>query len=395
MASSVNAKPLAVSSMAKTVFLAMIAVGVGVFLLTLFQNKERAWYAYLVAYFYFVTLSLGGLFFVSVLHAANAGWSANIRRFFEALTSFLPWAVGGGVIFLVGAPHIYEWLDKAVVAKDMGLQHKAGYLNMPFFVIRIILFTGLWVFFARKLVGLSLEQDKAGTEALTRKSVPYAISFLLIFALSYSLFSVDLLMSLQPHWFSTIFGVYAFAGMFQSSLAAGILLVIYCMKKGLLKGLVDENHLHDLGKFLFAFTVFWAYIAYSQYMLIWYANLPEETQFFIPRSQGSWAWVSVSLIFLRFIIPFLYMLPRWVKRNPDYLKVAAVLILIMEYVDLYWLAYPNLNKEHVVFGLPEIGLWIGFAGAFMYVLTNFLSKNSIVPLKDPRQHESLHHHVVY
>jgi hypothetical protein len=183
--------------------------------------------------------------------------------------------------------------------------------------------------------------------------------------------------------------------MFQSSLALVVLLVIYCMKRGLLKGFVDENHLHDLGKFLFAFTIFWAYIAYSQYMLIWYANLPEETAFFIPRSLAPWAWISVSLIFLKFIIPFLYMLPRWVKRNPDYLAPMAVLILIMQYVDVYWMAYPNLDKNHLVFGLPEILVFLGFTGAFMYTMAGFLGKYPIVPLKDPRQQESLHHHVVY
>src|ERR1700730_7810862 len=140
-------------------------------------------------------------------------------------------------------------------------------------------------------------------------------------------------MSLQPHGFSTIFGVYLFGGLFQSTMAAMILLIQYCQRKGLLTGWVDENHMHDLGKFMFAFTVFWAYIAYSQYMLIWYANLPEETVFFLARTRGSWTFVSLFLITFRFIVPFLYMLPRWVKRSPDYLKWAAYLILLMQFVD--------------------------------------------------------------
>lgn len=392
---TVNASPLPISNKVKTIAYALMGIGVLAFAFTLFQNKERAWHAYLTAYFYFASISLGGLFFVAILSVSNSGWSANIRRFPEALTAFLPWVLGGGVLLLIGAPHLYEWLHADVVAKDAILTHKSPYLNFPFFAIRVVLFIGAWMFFSKKLVGNSLLQDKTKDDSLTPKSVPYAIAFLLVFALSYSLFAVDLLMSLQPHWFSTIFGVYAFAGLFQSALAAMILLVIFCMNRGYLKGYVDENHLHDLGKFLFAFTVFWAYIAYSQYMLIWYANLPEETEFFIHRQTGPWAVVSVALILFKFIVPFLALLPRWVKRSPKHLAPIAVWILVMQYVDLYWIVYPNFDEHHVVFGLQEIAIWCGFAGAFLFSLTRFLGKYPIVPLHDPRQHESMHHHVVY
>jgi hypothetical protein len=391
----VTSRTLEVTAKMKMISFVLMGLGALGFAFALFQNQERAWYGYLTSYFYFVSLGLGGLFFLSVLTVANSGWSANIKRFPESLTSFLPWALGLGIVFLVGAPHVYEWLNQAVVAKDEILTHKAAYLNFKFFAIRIVLFVGVWVFFAKKLVGYSLEQDKTGDDSLTPRAIPYAIGFLLFFALSYSLFSVDLVMSLQPHWFSTIFGVYAFAGLFQSSLALMVLMIIYCMNTGVLKGYVDENHLHDVGKFLFAFTVFWAYIAYSQYMLIWYANLPEETSFFIPRQQGAWGWVSLALIFFRFIIPFMALLPRWVKRSPKHLAPIAVLILIMQYVDLYWLIYPNLDKHTTVFGVQEILIFAGFAGMFMFAVMRFLGSNPIVPLHDPREEESLHHHVVY
>lgn len=391
----VKAQPLQISQTFKTMTYAMMGIGALGFLTSVFHDKERAWYAYLISYYYFTTLAIGGLFFCAILSATSAGWSANIRRFPEALASFLPAVFVGGIVYLFGACHVYEWLNKEEVAKDILLQHKSGYLNFTFFAVRMVLFTGLWVFYKCKIVGSSTKQDVSGDDSLTTKTVPWAVSFLVVFALSFSLFSVDLMMSLQPHWFSTIFGVYCFGGMFQSSLAAMILIVIFCMKRGLLKGYVDENHLHDLGKFMFAFTVFWAYIAYSQYMLMWYANLPEETVFFIARSKGSWACVSVALILFRFIVPFLFMLPRWVKRNPEYLKWAAYLILLMQFVDIYWLSYPTYSHEGVTFGLPEIVAWIGFAGVFLFMIARFLGKHAIVPLKDPRQHESLHHHVVY
>lgn len=374
---------------------ALMGLGVLTFAFMLFKDRERAWLAYLAGFFYFTSIALGGVFFLAIKSAAKAGWVVNVRRFPEALSSFLPFALVAGIIYLVGAHDVYEWLKPEVVSHDHILQHKASYLNYPFFIVRMILFLGAWIFFQRKLVGFSLEQDRSGDESLTNKAVGYAIAFILVFAISYSLFSVDLLMSLQPHWFSTIFGVYTFAGLFQSALATMILFVIYGMNTGALKGFVDENHLHDLGKFLFAFTVFWAYIAYSQYMLIWYANLPEETQFFIPRSEGTWAYVSIALILFRFIVPFLALLPRWVKRSPKHLAPIAVLLLIMQYVDLYWLIYPNLDKKQVIFGPQEVLVWAGFGGAFLFAVTKFLSSHPIVPLKDPRQHESMHHHVVY
>ena len=178
-------------------------------------------------------------------------------------------------------------------------------------------------------------------------------------------------------------------------MALMILLIIYCSKKGLLTGYVDENHLHDLGKFMFAFTVFWAYIAYSQYMLIWYANLAEETIFYVPRVTGEWMYVSIALLLFKFVVPFLALLPRWAKRKPAHLGAVAVLILVMQYVDIYWLIYPNFNAEKVVLGLPELLIFLGFLGSFLFVTFTFLSKHNLVPLRDPRLHESVHHHVTY
>ena len=390
-----NPGPLPVPGQLKAVSLGLILLGCATFGFMLTKDKERAWHAYLAGYYYFFVLAIGGLFFSSIQHVVKAGWSVNVRRFCESFTSFLPVAFGGALVLLAGGHSLYEWMDKAKVAEDAALAHKSGYLNVPFFVIRLVVFFALWLLFAKKLVGGSLAQDKTGDEEITKSSVGWGIAFLLTFAISFSLFSVDLLMSLMPHWFSTVFGVYCFAGLFQSTMATMILLILYCKKKGLLEGYVDENHLHDLGKFMFAFTVFWAYIAYSQYMLIWYANLPEETVFYLPRVTGSWTFVTASLLLFKFVVPFLALLSRRAKRNPAFLGAVAVLILVMQYVDIYWIIYPNLNADAPVFGLPEILIWGGFAGGFAYTVSRFLSRHSIVPVRDPRIHESLHHHVVY
>jgi hypothetical protein len=275
------------------------------------------------------------------------------------------------------------------------LTHKAGYLNQTFFIIRLVLVFGLWLAFAKVIVGRSLKQDATGDESLTVRSVKTSIAFLMVFALSYTFFSMDMLMSLEPHWFSTIFGIYCFAGLFQSTMAAMILIILYLKRKGKLAGYVNENHLHDLGKFMFAFTVFWAYIAFSQYMLIWYANLPEETGYFIRRLSPGWVGVSISLLVFKFVVPFLALLSRRSKRNPTQLAFVSVLILVMQYVDIYWLVYPSLNPEKAHFGLPEIGGFAFFGGLFIMSVTRFLSRNELVAYRDPRIAESMHHHVVY
>ena len=390
-----NPGSVAVSAKLKSIFTVLIFLGVLAFVFLLIKDKSRAWHAYLTGYFYFASIAIGGLFFTAIQHMTSAGWSVNIRRFSESLTAYIPVAAVGAGVLLIGGPYLYDWFDKAKAAADPLIAHKTGYLNITFFVIRLVVFFGLWMFFQKKIVGASLEQDKTGDQSLTTKVVRHCVAFILVFALSYSFFSVDLLMSLDAHWFSTIFGVYCFAGLFQSTVATLILMIIYFMRQGKLNGLVDENHLHDLGKFLFAFTVFWAYIAFSQFMLIWYANLPEETIFYQPRSVGGWAKVSVFLIMFKFIVPFLALLPKWAKRSQNHLIAISVLILFMQYVDLYWLVYPNLNQEEVVGNILELFVWGGFLGLFMMAVTRFWSKHAIVPVKDPRQHESNHHHVVY
>lgn len=385
---------LITSSRLKTTYSVAIFLGLIILVASVMRNSERAWYSYLVSFFYVVSLALGGLFFTAIQHVTKAGWSVNVRRVAEALTSFLPYAVVGALVLFIGGPKLYEWFHPSEMAKDPLLLHKSGYLNPTFFAIRLLLFFGLWLWFSKVMVGRSLAQDKTGDESLTHKQVGTAIGFLFSFAFSYSFFSVDTLMSLEPHWFSTIFGVYCFAGLFQSTMAFMILTILYLKKKGKLVGYVNENHLHDLGKFMFAFTVFWAYIAFSQYMLIWYANMPEETFFYLPRLSPGWVCVSVALLLFKFIVPFLALLPRWAKRTPAHLAVISILILIMQYVDIYWLTYPKLNSEKAIFGLPEVGGILFFGGLFLYAVSRFFSVNSVVAERDPRIHESLHHHVI-
>lgn len=383
------------SSRAKTIYSACMLIGFLTFVVGLATKNDRIWPSFLVSFFFFVSLAVGGLFFTAIQFATNAGWSVTTRRLSEALASFLPLGAVGAVILALGSHKLFVWLDPNVVAHDHLLQVKHGYLNGPFFLVRLLVFFGLWLLFEKLIIGNSLKQDQSGDESLTLKNGKYSVIFFLVFAISYSFFSVDTMMSLQPHWFSTIFGVYCFAGLFQSTLAFLCILTVWLMSKGLVRGYVNENHLHDLGKFLKAFTIFYAYIGFSQYMLIWYANLPEETEFFWARMHGGWGVVTVAIAVFKFIVPFLALLPRAAKRTPAHLVAVSVLILIMQYVDIYWMVYPNFNDNQLVFSGWELFIFLGLFGLFMMTVTKFFSEHSLVPLKDPRLHESVSHVVTY
>lgn len=389
-----NASTLTVSDKTKKLSIAAMVVGVVTLIAGFVIAKDKIWPAFLTNMFYFTSLAVGGLFFTAIQFVSKAGWSVTIRRLSESLTSFLPVAfVGALVVVFVGGKSLFSWMDPAQVAADDLLQKKVAYLNQGFFTVRTVIFFLLWMLFAKLIVGTSLKQDQKADDSLTVKNVKMSVGFLIVFALSYSLFSVDFIMSLDPNWFSTIFGVYCFAGLFQSTLAFIIIMAVKMMRSGELKGFVNENHLHDLGKFLFAFTVFYAYIAFSQFMLIWYANLPEETIFYIHRAHGGWLAVSYMILIFKFIVPFFLLLPREAKRNPDHLVRVSALMLIMQWVDIYWLVYPNFNEGHITFGFWEVGLYIGFMGAFVWCVTRFLAKNKVVPVNDPYMHEAMHHHI--
>ena len=380
----------------KTASFAMIAIGALGFLVGLMQNPERLWTSYLVAFFFVSCLGLGGMFFTAIQHVAKAGWSAGIRRLSEGMASFLPAIIVGSLVLLIGIKKLYVWANPEVMAENPMIKAKEAYLNVPFLIARLMIFAVGMFLFGKKIIGNSLKQDQTGDQNLTHANVGWSIAWVLFFALSFSMFSVDLLMSLLPTWYSTIFGVYCFAGLFQSSLAFLILVMLYFKKTGVVQGYFGIDHVHDVAKFMKGFTVFWAYIAFSQFMLIWYANIPEETEFYLMRAEGGWMAISMGLLFFKFIIPFLALLPRGVKRDEKMLPVICVLILIMQYLDVFWMVYPNFFEGHVsVPGIYEIAMLALVLGIFLSLMIRFFQKNNVVAIKDPRMHESIHHHVSY
>lgn len=393
-------KPFEASLKLKSVLSAMIFIGVLAFIVGLMTDPLRTWQAYLAGLFYFLSLAVVGLFYVAIQFLTKAGWSVLVRRIFESFTAYLPVAALLMVVLaVVGGPSLYQWLNpdiiKTMEESDPLLYHKVGYLNPVFFGIRLLVFFGGWLLFQKLIVGSSLLQDKNGDKNIVNTVVPKCVAYIVFFALSYSFLSVDLIMSLEPHWFSTIFGVYLFGGTSQAFFALCILIAIFLIRGGFYNGMVNENHIHDMAKFMLGFTVFWAYIAFSQFMLIWYANMPEETIFFKHRMEGGWAIVSVLLIIFKFVVPFLALLPRWTKRDYNFLIIICSVILITQYFDLHWLIYPNFNDHEVLFSFWEVLIFAGFAGSFGLVVTRFLSKNSLVPMNDPFLQESADHQVQY
>jgi hypothetical protein len=360
------------------------------------KNSDALWPAYLTALFFVSCLGIGGLFWTSLNNLCKVGWSVGIRRVAEGFTSFIPAMIIASLILAaLGLKHLYPWARPEEVANDPVIAAKVGYLNASSMVVRLLVF-GIGMFlFARAIVGNSVKQDANGDEALTHRNVGLSIAFVLFFAITFSLFSVDLLMSLLPSWYSTIFGIYCFAGLFQSSIAFLILVLLYLRKTGMIEGYCTDDHFHDLGKFLKGFTVFWAYIAFSQFMLIWYANIPEETEFFLMRSQNGWMMISMALLFFKFIVPFLALLPRASKRSSAVLVPVCVLILVMQYVDVWWMVGPNFNENLFHWGFYEATMLLGFLGILMLCMFRFYKKNGLVAVKDPRMREAITHHVTY
>ena len=381
-----------------------ILVGVGLLLTVIAlpdaANRERLSFAYLVGFAFLWSVVLGSLFFVGLQHLTAAIWSVTIRRVAEMLAApmwllvplFLPVLA---FVFWPGEFQVFPWADAALVEHDALLIQKRQYLNVPFFAIRAAAFFLLWILFTRFFVGKSLKQDRGegGVEAtlLMRKvSAPFAV----IFAFTATLAGFDWLMSLNPHWFSTMFGVYIFSGMVVTSLAAICIGTVVLRRAGLLgQADVSADQLYNLGCLLFAFVCFWGYIAFSQYMLIWYANIPEETVWFAERMDRNWVGVSMVLPIVRFGIPFLLLLSRRAKSSPRVLVPVCILMIVGQWLDLYWLIMPQFTGAEPVFGLYELGPPLLMTGLLLLWMFRFMKRHPMIAAKDPLMSRSRDFHL--
>lgn len=346
-------------------------------------------FAYLLNYAFVLSVALGALFFVILQHLTRAGWSVVVRRLAEGVAATLP---ALGVLFLpvlVGLHDLYHWSHADAVAQDPLLTHKAPYLNVPFFVGRWVVYLLTWSLLSRFFLVRSTAQDASGDVAETHAMQRRAAPAMLLFAVTVTFAAFDLLMSLDAHWFSTIFGVYFFAGGLVGFVALLVVVTFAVQRGGFLTRAITREHYHDLGKLLFAFVVFWAYIAFSQYMLIWYANLPEETGWFLRRQSGGWQWVGLVLIVGHFLLPFLALLSRPPKRKKRLLVPVAAWVLTMHWVDLLFVVGPERSPDRFLLLATDLLLLVAFAGAMTAVFARTFARRSLVAEGDPRLDESL------
>jgi hypothetical protein len=363
-----------------------------------YQDSSGGYFlhSYLVNFCFFTSLSLGALLFVTLQHIARAGWSVTVRRVAELLADNLavmfPLLAPLAITVLAGNGALYPWAAPESTAADHVLHQKQAYLNPAFFVARGVGYFVVWCLMARYFLRLSVRQDRTGDPALTLSMERLSPPALILLVVTLTLASCDWLMSLWPHWWSTIFGVYFLAGAAVGAMALLILLVVLLERAGLLAGEVTIEHYHDLGKLLLASVAFWGYIAFSQYLLIWYANIPEETAWYHPRHGGPWAWVSLGLLVGHLVLPLFALLSRWPKRNRLSLAFWAVWLLVMHWIDIYWLVMLAYDPEQPRFGLGDVCCLGGMGAVYMAGLLWRCRNRSLVPLQDPRRVEALAFH---
>lgn len=367
------------------------------------DSMRHFFWAYLVAFAYVFTLTMGGMFFVLIQHITGSKWSVSVRRLGEFAMNTVPLLIGmaipllyplfthtgvdefGGLLW----PWIHAHGDHAAL-----VEHKSPFLNTPFFLVRMIAYFAIWMVISRYFMKRSLMQDTDRDPAypLTTKMRLRAAPSIIAFALTVSFAAFDWLMSTDPVWFSTIFGVYIFGGCVLAIHSWLVVSTTFLQKNGHLKEHVNQEHFHDLGKFMLGFTIFWAYIAFSQFMLIWYANIPEETGWYAARITPEWKTWSYALIFTNFAIPFFGILSRHVKRNRTALTFWAVYILVVHWIDLYWIVMPNIDHGHTnPFGLLDVSVAVGLVGLFVWAFARQAEKNSVLAYGDPKLGDCLKH----
>lgn len=365
----------------------LIASFVGYFL-----NSEQFFFSYLTSFTFFTSISLASLILVMIHHITKSSWGTVFRRIPEAFMSNLGiWAIFM-IPVLLGMSSLYSWTNTAYVAEDPIMLGKVPYLNTPFFVIRQFIYFGIWGYLGHRLYKVSVEMDETNDWGITKVLQKLSAPGILIFSLTVAFASFDWLMSLDAHWFSTMFGVYFFAMSFQALFPILILMIFWFRKKGILENTIGKAHIYDLGAWFFGFTVFYAYIAFSQFLLIYYANIPEETLWFYHRLEGSWSFVTYSLLICRFIIPFILLLNRDTKHNNKLLVFTSVLVIFMHIVELHWIVMPILSHDGVSISWLDFATFIGLGGIFMGLFFQKFSKHNMVPVNDPKLAESLSKH---
>ncbi len=385
--------------------IALVLIGGAAFGITaMSDHPHAAWNGYLIGFWFTLSLALAGPFIVATQHLTLAGWSTSVRRVPLAFGAFVVPAFALALIGVFGGQNLYEWYDHDLVAADHILHKKEAFLNTTSFAVATVFSFVSWIVTIFMMKKRSRQQDEDGKYEHTYALQKISAGFVLCFIIGFSLMSWYWIMGLQPHWFSTMFNVYCFAGLFQSGWALTIVTTLWLHDRGYFGDFYGEDQIHSLGKMLFAFTVFYAYIGFSQFMLIWYANIPEEAIWFVTRGtpadiETGWDNITIFLPIAKFVIPFFILLPQAIKKNKgNILRYVAYGILAMQLFEVwFWVApTPGHGAEGyaaaVSFPFVELLVVGAFLGMFGYYVSNELAKAPIMPLKDPFLHEAMAHH---
>jgi len=386
----------AVTSGVRILFALLIATGL-LLVVGVLTDAKQFFFSYLFGYVFALDIALGALFWVLIHHVADAGWSVGLRRVFENMNRailpltvlFLPVLIG------IFTGNLYAWYDfiHGPEPSEAHLRHlwhvKHIYFSTAFLLARLALYFGVWIAYSVAMRNWSVRQDSAGGAVLTRRMQWWAPSGIVLLGLTSTFFAFDFLMSLQYSWFSTIFGVYFWVGGIRGSLSTCVLLVLTLRTLGYLRNTITMEHLHDAAKLMFGFTIFWAYIGFAQYFLIWYGNVPEETQFYLLRRNGSWYTLSVLLPVLYFVVPFFMLLPRAHKRSPFWLALVSAWILIMHAYDLYWQIMPVLHQDTVHLHWLDIAAPVFMFGILLAATGWGFLKLPLIPIRDARLNETI------
>jgi len=380
----------------RTRAMGVVALGLGLVLsgIGLFTDAHRFAFSYLTGFSWMLTIGLGALIFIVIMQLTRTGWSIAARRQAEWITGVIPYAILLFIPIIVFSQkfHIWEWMAPEM-ANDELLHKKSWWLTPNFFWARAAGYFLVWLFLSRYFSAKSRRQDQTGDSRLTHDMQKMAAPGVLLMALTLSAAAFDWIMSLMPHWYSTIFGLYIFSGSIVAALALIILGTINFQSQGLYGRVSTVEHRHDLGKLMFGFTVFWTYIAFSQYFLIWYANIPEETVFFRARGEGTWMLVSKLLVLGHFVFPFVVLLPRTTKRHMQILGAMAAWMLFMHFVDLYWIIMPVHSELGVGVTFANFMVDLGGlalpAGVLVFAISRRATSEPIFPVRDPRLAETM------
>ena len=384
-------KKIQISSTFKIISIALIVIGIATLTYGFFTNPVKTWANYLMNNYYFLSLGIGITFFGALQYIANTGWSAGFNRIYQAVGNIIP-VVGILMIpiLIFGMPSLFHWAHEGVADHDPLIAHKMPYLNMTFYTLRFVLYFAIWIFMTQMIRRFSIKEDQIGGLKYFKKMEFYSKVYIFLLAVTFSLATFDWIMSIDVHWFSTIFAVRNFAAAFYHGVVIITVILIILNKLGYIPWF-SKAHLKDLTKFILVLSIIWTYMWLSQYLLIWYANIPEETIYYLPRTKGEFQILFWGEFVLNWAVPFLLLLPTKIAKNQNAVLVICAVLIVGQWIDLYHqIIVGTYGKLEI--GIIEVGSFLGFSGLFALVVAYSLSKLPLLQKNHPYLEESMKHH---